>query len=242
MKQIVWVLLAIAALALFFGDGSQSEETFRYKLTINVTVDGSAYSASSVIEATQTRARSWWFGVSGSGASGGVYPEFTAKGVAPMITLPDGAVIFASLTGNHSDNPPGAKGASVSHMPWLIYVDTWWAGTDRSKYKNLPVVPLPKETPRVEVPFEGHPKSKFRPAMRIAIPRRTDYSPVRWDFIGPSNASERSGRAIDLISFVIEPARDPLITCIQPAPEWLVEARQEPRLQGTLRSLETCKG
>lgn len=45
-------------------------QTFRYKLTINVRVDGKPYSASSVIEARQERGKCLAPGWGGSGASG----------------------------------------------------------------------------------------------------------------------------------------------------------------------------
>lgn len=219
------IALVLATLYIVYWD-SDPPETFRYKLTINVTVDGTPYSASSVIEATQTRKRALlnW---SGSGAGGGLYPEFTARGVAPMIQLPDGAVIFASLRGFFSDNPPGGRGASAARLPWLIYVDEWWKDLpNRGSYTNLPVVRLPAETPRLEIPFDGHPNSRFRPPIWYVPPQ--ELGPAMGTPISNENAQKVSGRHLSLGTFAIEPSMAPVIECLEDGPLWVAAYRGGP--------------
>ncbi len=153
----VFLILAfMVGVYLFWGDGQPTSETFRYKLTINVRVDGTPYSASSVIEARQEVNSCPWWGFSGSGASGGCLPLFSAKGVAPMITLPDGAVIFADMCGNLCGFVHGGDndidGVSLARLPWSIYVHEWGKAADTSG-KNWSLIPMPIETPPQELPF-----------------------------------------------------------------------------------------
>ena len=223
LKRAFPIAVMFGILAIFFYEWSNPRfELFRYKLTINVRVDGTPYSASSVIEARQEVNSCPWWGFSGSGASGGCLPLFSAKGVAPMITLPDGAVIFASLSGNSSDKPPGVKGTGVARLPWLVYVPDWRAVADTSG-KNWSIVPLPEEPPRIEIPFAGAPLSKFRPAMRW-VPDQ-ELGPADTLSIGPGVAAKYTGQDIKLTSFAIEPTIDALTEWLDPAPPWLAGYR-----------------
>ena len=220
------------------GTSGPSSETFRYKLTINVTVDGTPYSASSVIEATQRLADCPSWGFSGIG-SGRCLPRFTARGVAPMIHLPDGAVVFASLSGR-VDRTNNTGGQAASRLPWLIYVDEWWAGLDRSDYVNLPVVQLPDNPPRIEIPLEGPPLSEMRPPIDVAIPGRIELSHGQAMAIRPNNAMELSGLPIKLVSYEVEPSAEPVVECIEPAELWLKQARKSGKLQGLRGMIESC--
>ena len=73
---VLLILAFMVGVYLLWGDGQATSETFRYKLTINERVDGTPYSASSVIEARQEVNSCPWWGFSGSGASGGCLPLF----------------------------------------------------------------------------------------------------------------------------------------------------------------------
>ena len=215
------LIAIIVAWWLILGGGianGPSSETFRYKLTINVTVDGRPYSASSVIEARQVIGRCLL-------GNSRCIPKFSVKGVAPMIRLPDGAVIFASLSG-YVD--PVVGGRAAARLPWLIYLDEWPRGNVIAK--------LPGETPRLTIPFVGHPKSKFRPPMRYYGP--TGPGGRGTAQIGPGVAKQRTGRAIQLVTFVIEPTDRPLSVKISGAPTWFDTMRADPKYRGTISILE----
>lgn len=199
-------------------DFRKNSETFRYKLTINVRVDGQMHSASSVIEATQKRANCPWWGFSGSHSGGSCLPNFTVRGVAPMIRLDDGAVIFASLSGYHSDNPPGVRGEGLARLPWFVYVPDWGSVVDRSG-PNWTIIPLPKKTPRLEIPFEGHWLSKFRPPIWWVPAQKL--GPAVGTPISSASASNVSGRRIGVESFVIEQTNEKLVECLTNGPPWV---------------------
>jgi len=223
MKQLhmvgVVVVIGVVLLILYsWGYFEKSSETFRYKLTIDVKVDGKLHSASSVIEATQKRANCPWWGFSGSHSGGSCLPQYTVKGVAPMIRLKDGSVIFASLSGYSSDKPPGAKGRSLARLPWLLYVPDRRAVADTTG-KNWSIIPLPKETPRLEIPFAGHPLSKFRPPIWWVPPQ--ELGPAVGTAIGVRSANAVSGRELDLTRFSIEPTLEPLVICVEKGPSWV---------------------
>lgn len=236
-------LVVVAAVALS-GCGEQKppeQETFRYRLTIEVEVDGYRHKASSVLEATQTQTQTQCrFRMPGGGGGSGIcLPRFYVKGVAPMIRLADGAVIFASLSGYDSYKPPGVKGRGLARLPWLLYVKDW----KKTSYKpppnvtNWPITPLPAETPRLEIPFEGHPLSKHRPA--IIYGRKNQSLLPHHVPIGPRNARERTGRDIRPITFAAEPTTADLVEELRPARRWLFEARQSKKFQGARNSIES---
>lgn len=213
------------------GTSGPSSETFRYKLTINVTVDGTPYSASSVIEATQRLADCPSWGFSGIG-SGRCMRRFTARGAAPMIHLPDGAVVFASLSGR-VDRTNNTGGQAASRLPWLIYVDEWWAGLDRSQYKNLPIVELPENPPRIEIPFEGHPLSEMRPPIWFIPPQ--ELGPP-FGYIAAAGKSRRyEKRALKLDNFSIEPTDSPIQSDLTDVPSWMAAYRGGPKISETER-------
>lgn len=230
---VLLILAFMVGVYLFWGDGQATSETFRYKLTINVRVDGTPYSASSVIEARQevNSCRSWV-----GSRSRKCLPLFSAKGVAPMITLPDGAVIFASLSGNSSDKPPGVKGTGVARLPWLVYVPDWRAVADTSG-KNWSIIPLPEETPRTEIPFADHTLSKYRPSIRVSVPGKVQLPkalPVSNDTI-----SKVMSRDVNLISFRLEPTNDRLVEKLEDAPPAMIEARRNNTLLANRQTIES---
>ncbi len=58
-----------------------------------------------------------------------------------MIMLPDGAVIFASLSGNYQDdkNSPAARVARFPRLPWIIYVSIACAGRRGTHSRDCPI-------------------------------------------------------------------------------------------------------
>ena len=214
LKRAFPIAVMFGILAIFFYEWSNPRsELFRYKLTINVRVDGKPYSASSVIEARQS------LGVCLFG-NARCLPNFTAKGVAPMIMLPDGAVIFASLSGNHQhDKNSPLQGWPVTRLPWIIYLDR--------RPKGNTLARLPDQTPRMEIPFEGHPKSNRKPTTWYAPPQKL--GPPLGYIIGPGK-TQPTGRAIRFDTFVIEPTDEPLVEWLDPAPPWMAAHRGGPRI------------
>lgn len=219
----VVLILAFVAGVYFFWGGTGWSETFRYKLTINVRVDGKPYSASSVIEARQV------IGVCLLGNARCI-PDFSAKGVAPMIMLPDGASIYASLRGYYA-GPNQVGGVSLGRLPWLIYLDDWPKGNTLAR--------LPEHKPRVEIPFDGHPKSKYKPNIRIAVPKPPQMP--EFSRVGLNGPVRQVGKNVRLVSFTLAPTDEPLKQFIEPAPPWLERARSMQRFRGTISSLETSK-
>ena len=78
---VLLILAFMVGVYLLWGDGQATSETFRYKLTINVRVDGTPYSASSVIEARQEVKLDAPGGASAAAAQrGGCLPLFYGQG------------------------------------------------------------------------------------------------------------------------------------------------------------------
>lgn len=208
LSTVVGVCLCV--LTLLAGCGR--EQTFRYKLTLNVEVDGRPRSASAVIEATQTTNA-----LCTPIESSYCYPRFAAKGVAPMIMLDDGGVILASLWAAGHEGEDGGQEMSV--LPWLLYVDDWQLGPGKT------MVELPPKPPRLELPLTN---PKRKPQTWWVPPQQL--GPVEVYKIGPSTARERSGRNIELVSFVIEPTRELLVERLDPAPAWMAAYRGGPTI------------
>lgn len=204
------VVVCLCALAMLAGCGRS--ETFRYKLTLNVEVDGRPRSATAVIEATQTMNV-----LCTPIESSYCYPRFSVKGVAPMIMLDDGGVIFASLSGHVSDKDYG--GQHLSTLPWLLYVDKWNLGPGKT------MVEMPPKPPRLERPLTN---PKRKPTIWW-VPPQSIGPPEGW-IVGPSNVRQLSGRDITLVSFVIEPTREPLLEWLDPAPPWMAAFRGGPKI------------
>lgn len=203
LSTLVGVCLCVMALLA----GCGREQTFRYKLTLNVEVDGQPRSASAVIEATQTTNA-----LCTPIESSYCYPRFSVKGVAPMIVLEDGGVILASLDGHVSEKDDG--GQLLSTLPWLLYVDDWKLGPGKT------MVEMPPKPPRLELPL-ANPKRK--PTIWW-VPPQPIGPPEGW-IVGPSMVRQLSGRDITLVSFVIEPTREPLVEWLEPAPPWMAAYR-----------------
>lgn len=204
------VCVCMFALALLAGCGR--EQTFRYKLTLNVEVDGRPRSASAVIEATQTTNA-----LCTPIESSYCYPRFSVKGVAPMIVLEDGGVILASLGGHVRDNDNG--GQVLSTLPWLLYVDKWNLGPGKT------MVEMPRNPPRLELPLTN---PNRKPTIWW-IPPQSIGPPEGW-IVGPSMVRQLSGRDITLVSFVVEPTREPLVEWLEPAPLWMAAYRGGPKI------------
>ena len=206
-----FIVLVLYMLGVFDPSG-----TFRYRLTITVDVNGNRHQASSVLEARQRRSFCLinQFG-------GGCLPTFSVKGVAPMIRLPDGAVIFASLSGRVD------YGRGLARLPWLLYVDDWRKATDTTQ-RNWPIIPLPAKTPRLEIPFEGHPLSKYHPVIWW-VPAQ-ELGPPKGYPLRKGGKLEINQRIIRPVRFSIEPTSEKVVDWLEPAPTWMSAYRGGPKI------------
>jgi len=94
---ITLVVLAICIAALVVGyKHKYPDYSYRYRLTVNIEVEGNIHSGSSVIEVT-------WLGGSGIG-EGGRFGR-SVKGQSPLIDLGDRGVVIATLISNENYSP-----------------------------------------------------------------------------------------------------------------------------------------
>lgn len=216
--------IAIAVAVLYaFGFIQPHSETFRYKLTIRALVDGQMLAASSVIEATQRRG-SCLVGPTRCTSS------FSAKGVAPMIHVRDGSIIYASLTHQYSHKFPGLNGGtSLGGLPWALYVRDWKKATNISVF-GYSLVTLPRETSPLEIQFEGDQLSKHRPSIRVTIPGQEELP--RSIPVGPTTISTVMKKNVRLISFSVEQTDAPLNECYETSSPAVIAARKKKAERG----------
>ena len=208
-RALIGLGAAAGAAALLGGCRSGRRETFRYKLTLTVLDRGAPYSAASVIEATQFER------ISCIGATGTYcYPQFEHRGVAPVVMLPDGAVVFAALGGGCGTERGECGGQGADRLPWLVYLDKWDLGPGKT------MVHLPPSPPRMELNLADR---GSRPPI-VYVPPQELGPPVIW-FVGPSSIGEVTNGRIAIQSITIEPTREPLTEWLDPAPVWMARSR-----------------
>lgn len=201
-------------------------ETFRYKLTLTVLDQGVPYSASSVIEATQVERKSC-IGAMGSYC----YPQFKHRGVAPVVMLPDGAVVFAALGGGCGPAEGECGGQRASRLPWLVYLDRWDLGPGKT------MVHLPPRPPRMEL----SPADRGKRPPIVYVPPQELGPPESW-YVGPSSIGAVTNGRIAIQSITIEPTREPVTDWLDPAPVWMAAHRGGPRISEAERQRRIAQG
>ncbi|MFY0610575.1 MAG: hypothetical protein JXQ99_03525 [Hyphomicrobiaceae bacterium] len=218
------VLLSLCLAVFVSGcDGPLIQQTaeFRYRLTVKIELDGKQYVGSSVIQSTQISSRC--IKTQGSKESG-CGSAFVAKGVAPIIRLPNGDLLIAVLQGHgESTRDPFRQdwnGANLASMPWYLYVPWPWNRT-----RQYPMVRMPTETPPLEIPFAGHKLSRHKPAI-LWVPKEQKYRWPEGRFLGPQSVRKITNLDMELKSFRIEATKDQVLEIAPNMPNWIELVRR----------------
>jgi len=187
----LWILGSILT-----GCGSLSE-TIRYRLTINVEVDGKVVSGSGVIQVKQSDTRGLFGSIGGFGNE--------VSGDAVVVDLGTHGALFALLRG------PKAGYGDLGGPAWMLFD----AFADLLKSETDPL-------PRVRLLREQHPRRVLRfDQIPMLVKFRDLNDPKSVEQIDPRNLGAAFASGVVLRDALIEVTEDPLTTGIEVKLPWL---------------------
>lgn len=194
----LWILASILT-----GCGGSLSETIRYRLTINVEVDGKLVSGSGVIQVKQSDTRGLF------GSMGGFGNEVSGKAV--VVDLGPHGTLFALLRG------PKAGYGDLGGPAWMLL----HAFADLLKSETDPL-------PRVRLLREQRPRRVLKvDEIPMLVEFRDLDDPKSVEQIDPRNLAATFGSGVVLRDAVIEVTEDPLTTGIEVKLPWLTTMRTQ---------------
>lgn len=196
LRRVRWLTGLLILGSLLTGCGSLSE-TIRYRLTINVEVDGKLVSGSGVIQVKQADTRGLF------GSMGGFGNE--VSGEAIVVDLGPHGVLFALLHG------PKAGYGDLGGPAWMLF----HAFADLLKIETDPL-------PQMRLLREHHPRRVLEvDEIPMLVKFRDLDDPKSVEQIEPGNLAATFGSGIALRDAVIEVTEAPLTTGIEVKLPWL---------------------
>jgi hypothetical protein len=197
----------IAAMAAYVGYDRQANiKIFKYRLTMDVEVDGRVQSASSIIEV--------YYSIGGD--VGGAKWNTVLRGVAPMMDLGKYGTLLAGLAYEGAEHGRKLRAAGLKGDPF--------DGSDPQNADALPLYAYKLATPKAINAMKGKVVLQNYP-MFIWIPPSDNWRDAKQ--LVASEIGTAISRTVDFVQMTPEPApSERVVTKIEPAPAWLVDRRE----------------